>query len=237
MFSGIVEDLGVLVSATPRGAGRTLVIRTRLPVDTASDLRGEGTRPGLRLGDSVAVNGACLTVEALSRPDQFTVSCGRETLERTTLGRARPGDRLHLERALRLGDRLDGHLVSGHVDGIGSVLSVEHQQESIVVWVEVPAELASFVAEKGSICLDGTSLTVNEVRQRALRVNLIPYTADATTLASRRPGDSLNVEVDLIARYVARLLEPVLGEPSAQAGGLTREKLAALGFIPTRQER
>ncbi len=234
MFSGIVEDLGVLVAATPRGAGRTLTIRTGLPVDDAARPRGEGLRPGLRLGDSVAVNGACLTVETLLPPDRFTVSCGRETLERTTLGRARPGDRLHLERALRLGDRLDGHLVSGHVDGLGEILSVERSQESVIVWVEVPAELAPFVAEKGSICLDGVSLTVNEVKGRALRVNLIPYTADATTLAGRHPGDNLNVEVDLIARYLARLLEPRLGE--ARAGGLTRERLEALGFAP-RQER
>lgn len=237
MFSGIVMDLGTLVSVTPRGAGCRLVIRTGLPVDDNTRPRGEDVNSGLRLGDSVAVNGACLTVEDLSPPDRFTVSCGRETLERTTLGRARVGDRLHLERALRLGDRLDGHLVSGHVDGLGEILRVERQQESIVVWVEVPAELAPYVAEKGSICLDGVSLTVNEVRGRSLRVNLIPYTSDATTLAGRHPGDSLNVEVDLVARYLARLVEPMLGERGVQAGGLTRERLEALGFAPTRQER
>ena len=112
MFSGIVMDLGRLVSVTPRGAGSTLLIETGFPVDDGSRARGQDAEPGLRLGDSVAVMGACLTVEALHPPRRFTVSCGRETLERTTLGAVRPGDRLHLERALRLGDRLDGHMVS-----------------------------------------------------------------------------------------------------------------------------
>lgn len=231
MFSGIVMDLGRLVSVTPRGAGSTLLIETGFPVDDGHRARGQDAEPGLRLGDSVAVLGACLTVEALHPPHRFTVSCGRETLERTTLGAVRPGDRLHLERALRLGDRLDGHMVSGHVDGVGEILSVQRAQESVVVWVSVPRELSRYVVEKGSICLDGVSLTVNEVHDNRLRVNLIPYTADATTLAARVPGDRLNVEVDLVARYLERLL----GDRTS--GGLSRERLEALGFAAPSKER
>lgn len=233
MFSGIVEDLGTLVAATPRGAGRVLVIRSSLPVDDPARPRGEGARPGLRLGDSVAVLGACLTVEETRPPDTFTVSCGRETMERTTLGARRPGDRLHLERALRLGDRLDGHLVSGHVDGVAEVVERRNEAESVVLWARLPQELTRYVAVKGSICLDGVSLTVNEVDGALFRVNLIPYTARATTLATLRAGDRLNVEVDLIARYLERLL----GDSSTTTSGLTRERLVALGFAATEKER
>lgn len=232
MFSGIIEDLGTLISVSPRGNGRSFVLRTALSVDEPTRPRGEGERPGLRLGDSVAVNGACLTVEACMPPDQVRFAVGFETLERTTLGALRPGARVHLERALRLGDRLDGHLVSGHVDGVAEVRSVERIQESVVMWAAVPDGLARYVAEKGSICLDGVSLTVNEVSGASFRVNLVPFTADHTTLASHRPGDRVNVEVDLLARYLERLL-------GAQQGhaGLSRERLEALGFVSPRSSK
>lgn len=229
MFSGIIEDLGALVSVTPRGNGRTLVIRTALRIDPPQLARGEGVNPGVRLGDSIAVNGACLTVEEAHPPDTFTVAVGRETIERTTIGLKRPGDRLHLERALRVGDRLDGHLVSGHVDGVGEVIDAQRSQESVVVWVRVPDPLSRYVAVKGSICLDGVSLTVNEVRGSDLRVNLIPFTADHTSLAGLRGGDRLNVEVDLLARYLERLLGG--NHPT----GLTRERLVSLGFVDPKE--
>lgn len=230
MFSGIIEDLGTLVSVQPRGNGRTLVIRTGLTVDDPSRLRGEGLRPGVRLGDSIAVNGACLTVEEAQPPDRFTVAVGLETLERTTIGLKRPGDRLHLERALRVGDRLDGHLVSGHVDGVAEVVELYRSQESVIVWLRLPAGLSRYVAEKGSICLEGVSLTVNEVRGADFRVNLIPFTADHTSLAGLRPGDRLNVEVDLLARYLERLL----GDRTPHTG-LTRERLVSLGFVDPKE--
>lgn len=217
MFSGIVADLGRVVSVAPRGAGRTLVIRSALR--------------GLKLGDSVATMGACLTVEALEPPDRFTVAIGRETIERTTLGALREGSPVHLEQALRLGDRLDGHMVSGHVDGVAAVLSMVQQAESWVLWIEVPGSLSRYVAEKGSICIDGVSLTVNEVRGAALRVNIVPFTAEHTALASLRAGDRVNVEVDLIARYLERLIG------AGDSGGLTRERLEALGFATPARER
>ena len=220
MFSGIIEDLGTLIGSEPRGNGRTLVVRCGLPIGG-----GDGA---VKLGDSIAVDGACLTVESMRPPDTFTVAAGRETLERTTLGAARPGDRLHLERALRLGDRLDGHLVSGHVDGVGVVRSSRADTESVVVWVEAPPELTRYIAEKGSVCLNGVSLTVNEVEGAALRVNLIPFTADVTRLAALRVGDRVNIEVDLIARYLERLLGA--RGSAGSSGGLTLDKLAAYGF-------
>ena len=229
MFSGIIEDLGTLVSVTPRGAGRTLVIRTALRIDPPHLSRGEGVNPGVRLGDSIAVNGACLTVEEAQPPDTFTVAVGRETLELTTIGLKRPGDRLHLERALRVGDRLDGHLVSGHVDGVGEVVEARRSQESVIVWVRVPDPLSRYVSVKGSICLDGVSLTVNEVRGSDLRVNLIPFTADHTSVAALRVGDRVNVEVDLLARYLERLLG------GHTQPGLTRERLVSLGFVDPKE--
>ena len=231
MFSGIVEDLGLVLSVSPRGAGRTLVLQTRLPIDPPGSARGGGPERGLRLGDSVAVCGACLTVEALDGSDRFTVACGRETLERTTLGGLKARDRVHLERALRLGDRLDGHLVSGHVDGVGEVLQAERQQESVVVWIAPPPALARYIAVKGSICVDGVSLTVNELAGDAFRINLIPYTTNVTLLASYRAGHRVNLEVDLLARYVERLVGGV-------GGGLTVDRLVALGFAaPSKEHR
>ena len=235
MFSGIIEDLGTLVSTVPRGNGRTLVIRTAMPVDDPSRLRGaaalgDGVRPGIRLGDSIAVNGTCLTVEEARPPDHFTVAVGIETLERTTIGQKRAGDRLHLERALRVGDRLDGHIVSGHVDGVAEIVELRRDHESVIVWLALPEDLSRYVAEKGSICLEGVSLTVNEVRHHTCRVNLIPFTADHTSLAGLRTGDRLNVEVDLLARYLERLM----GDRVPKSG-LTRERLVSLGFMDPKE--
>jgi riboflavin synthase len=141
------------------------------------------------------------------------------------------GARLHLERALRLGDRLDGHLVAGHVDGVGRVVSLAKAQESWVLWVEAPEALSRYVAEKGSIAIDGVSLTVNEVDGARFRVNIIPYTAVETRLGLLRPGDRVNLEADLIARYLERLLA---GRADAPAASLTADRLVALGFGPTR---
>ncbi len=232
MFSGIIEDTGVLVGVRPQGAGRMLEIETRLPVAPAGAAGvGRPDRERIGLGDSIAVLGACLTVEAVSPPNRFTVVAGAETVERTVIGALQPGARLHLERALRLGDRLDGHLVAGHVDGVGRVVSLAKAQESWVLWVEAPEALSRYVAEKGSIAIDGVSLTVNEVDGARFRVNIIPYTAVETRLGLLRPGDRVNLEADLIARYLERLLA---GRTDAPAASLTADRLVALGFGPTR---
>lgn len=240
MFSGIIEDTGTLVAIGPRGNGRSLEIQTSLPFSREKGAEAGGA-PGerMKLGDSIAVMGACLTVESFSpegeRGGRFTVAAGAETLARTTLGGWRVGDRLHLERALRLGDRLDGHLVSGHVDGIGRLRSVVTARESIVAWVELPAGLARYVAEKGSICIDGISLTVNELGAdgQSFRVNLIPFTATRTAVGSWRDGQAVNLEVDLLARYLERLVQPGSHGPGGpEEARLSLERMQALGFGP-----
>lgn len=212
MFTGLVEDVGTIVAVASQGHGLAITIRTALPMAEVA------------LGDSIAVDGACLTVESKG-PDRFVAVAGRETLERTTLRRAAPGTTVHLERALRLGDRLGGHLVQGHVDGVGRVVRVEPASESLVLWIEVPHELARYVAPKGSITVDGVSLTVNEVDTARFRVNIVPHTARVTRLGAVSPGTPVNLEVDMLAKYVERLLGvPPPGE------GLTLDKLARSGF-------
>ncbi|MBS0398768.1 MAG: riboflavin synthase, partial [Proteobacteria bacterium] len=159
----------------------------------------------IRIGDSISVQGVCLTV--VEREDQrFEADVSRETLLRTTLSRLGPGDPVNLEPALRAGDALGGHLVSGHVDGIGRLVSMHADARSRRMEFELPKELMRFVAAKGSICLDGVSLTVNSVQERRFDVNIIPHTLAVTSLGSRGVDDQVNVEIDLIARYLDRLL-------------------------------
>ena len=226
MFSGIIESIGTVVMVSPRGNGRTLVIRSDLPVAPAGEAGvGRPDRERVGLGDSIACNGVCLTVEAVAPPDRFTVAAGAETIARTTAGSLRVGDTVHLERALRLGDRLDGHLVAGHVDGLGVVHGIERARESVVIDVDAPSDLVRYLAEKGSITIDGVSLTVNAVSGRRFRVGVVPYTADETRLGALRAGSKVNLEVDLIARYVERLLEPTPDDR-----GLSAARMRALGY-------
>jgi riboflavin synthase len=194
MFTGIVEETGRVVRAEPARGGRALAVEARAVIE------------GMRPGDSVAVNGCCLTATAVG-PDRFDVEMVPETLARTTLGRLRVGDRVNLERALRAGDRFGGHFVQGHVDGVGTVVACEPEGNGRRLFVELPGGLLPYVAEKGSIALDGTSLTVAGVSGPRVEVALIPHTLAVTVAGTYRPGDALNVEVDLIARYVARLVQ------------------------------
>ena len=216
MFSGIVADLGTIVERSARGNGCTLLIETQFPV---------GGEDGIQLGDSIACSGVCLTAESLQPPNRFTVAAGKETLDCTTFGALQAGDRLHLERALQVNARLDGHIVSGHVDGVGSVVSTTSEKESWVVWIEAPDALARYIAKKGSMTVDGVSLTVNEVDGARFRVNIIPYTAEHTTLCSHPPGGKVNLEVDLIARYLERMLgvDNPVSEGMSRAQALVRQ--------------
>ena len=193
MFTGIVTDVG-RVRAAAEAAGGGL----RLEIGTAYDTRE------IALGASIACSGPCLTVVDKG-PGWFAVDVSRETAERTTLGDWRAGSGVNLERALGLGDELGGHLVTGHVDGVAVVDSVEPEGESHRLTVRCPAALSRFVASKGSVALDGVSLTVNEVSGDAFGVNLIPHTLARTTFGDCAAGRRLNLEVDLIARYLARL--------------------------------
>lgn len=192
MFTGIITDLGTVNSVT--GAGDR-----RLEIQTKFDLTS------VPIGASIACNGICLTVIETGA-DWFAVQASEETLSKTSARDWAAGRRLNLERALRLGDELGGHIVSGHVDGVATIVSIQPENESLRFTFEVPADLAKFVAPKGSVALDGVSLTVNEVEGARFGVNIIPHTQTETTFGHYQPGDPVNMEIDMLARYVARLL-------------------------------
>ncbi len=196
MFTGIVMAAGRVVAAEDRGG------------DVEIGVEGPGAviQP-LRVGDSIAVSGVCLTVTRRGA-DSFYADVSRETLDKTTLGRLRAGSRVNLEPCLRAGDPLGGHLVSGHVDAVGELVEVRQDARSWRMRFALPAALARFVAAKGSICVDGVSLTVNEAGARTFDVNVIPHTHQATTLGERVAGDAVNIEIDVIARYLDRLTNP-----------------------------
>jgi riboflavin synthase len=194
MFTGIIQAVGRIARLEPRGGD------VRLTVDTSGLDMAD-----VALGDSIAVSGVCLTVIDFDAAS-FAADVSNETLSHTTLGKHKACDPVNLEKALRLADRLGGHLVSGHVDGTGKVVSVLPDGRSQRWTFEVPADLARYIAHKGSVCIDGTSLTVNEVAGNRFGVNLIPHTVAHTAFSARRPGDAVNIEVDVVARYVERLL-------------------------------
>ena len=194
MFSGIIHMVGVVAQLRAQNGD------ARLTIDA-----GNFDLADVALGDSIAVSGVCLTVVDIDAVSlAFDVSV--ETLSCTTLGALKSGDGVNLERALRMADRLDGHLVSGHVDGVGRVIGVESEARSQRWTFEVPGELTKYITSKGSICVDGVSLTVNEVDRVRFGVNLIPHTIAVTTFKDKHAGAAVNIEVDLIARYVERLL-------------------------------
>jgi len=217
MFTGIIAAVGAITTLQPRGGD------VRLRIATGKlDLRD------VQLGDSIAVSGVCLTAVELSN-DGFWADASRETLERTLLGEAQPGTRVNLEKALTPTTRLGGHLVSGHVDGIGAVTEWRPDGRSWRLRIQAPDALARYIAEKGSIGVDGVSLTVNRVDGAAFELNIVPHTLAETTLADFNTGRRVNLEVDLIARYLERLL---LGDRAAQPGnsGLTEALLREHGF-------
>jgi len=198
MFTGIVQAIGRVSACEPRNGDLRLVV----------DATGLGARVAasrLAVGESIAVSGACLTVVEFDGA-RFTADVSRETLALTTLGRLHAGDAVNLEAALRAGDPLGGHLMSGHVDGTAQVIALHPDARSLRVEIEVPEALARYLAPKGSVALDGVSLTVNEVAGRRCGVNLIPQTVQVTTFGDLAAGQALNLEVDQVARYLERLL-------------------------------
>lgn len=202
MFTGIIESIGQLVSSEERGGDRRMIFKV-----------GSMQLDDVRTGDSIAVAGVCLTALDISA-DSFAADVSLETLRLTTLGNLGSGEPVNLEKALRLSDRLGGHLVSGHIDGLGRVVDIQADARSQRWTFEVPAMLARYIASKGSICIDGVSLTVNEVDGLRFGVNLIPHTQQVTTFAQRRIADAVNIEVDRMARYAERLADPALREPA-----------------------
>ena len=196
MFTGIVEARGVLLSRGATASGSRLVLRTLPPLGP------------FRLGESIAVDGCCHTVVGHSGNDTFEVDLGPETLAATTLGSADVGDEVNLERALALGDRLGGHLVTGHVDGVGHLLTRESVGDAVLMRFAAPATVHRYLVPKGSIAVTGVSLTINRVTPDGFEVGLIPHTLTATTLGARQPGDAVNLEADLIGKYVERMVAP-----------------------------
>ena len=217
MFTGIVQAIGTIEALRPQGGDVRLTIHTgKLDLDDVA------------LGDSIAVNGVCLTVVELTGHG-FVADVSRETLSLTSLGELAPGSPVNLEKALTLASRLGGHLVSGHVDGLGEVVARREDARSVRFTIEAPAELARYIAHKGSITVDGTSLTVNGVEGARFHLNIVPHTLQETIMSGYRPGTRVNLEVDLVARYLERLL---LGERAAEPQAtLDLEKLQAAGFL------
>ncbi|MDB6060095.1 MAG: riboflavin synthase [Verrucomicrobiaceae bacterium] len=216
MFTGIIEAMGRVVALQPRSGDLRVHIAT-----------GELDLNGVTIGDSIATNGVCLTVVELPG-DGYWADVSRETIAFTTVEQWHVGDSVNLERALTPESRLGGHIVSGHVDGIGEVVARSEDARSIRLTVRAPATLAKYIAHKGSICVDGISLTVNAVNGADFELNIIPHTARVTVIGNYRVGTRVNLEVDVVARYIERLL---LGEKAAQgSGGITQAFLAENGF-------
>jgi len=217
MFTGIIEEMGVAKEAarTLKGCGVTILAKAVLD--------------GLKVGDSMTVNGVCLTVVGCDG-HEMKADISPETLKVTTLGTLKAGDPVNLERAMRLGDRLGGHLVTGHVDGVGAIRSRVQEADALQIVIEAPGDILRYCVPKGSVTVDGISLTVNDVTDRGFRVTIIPHTAKATTLGIKQVGDAVNLETDLIGRYVERLF------PGFQAGSrpeikIDRDYLQKRGLI------
>jgi riboflavin synthase len=204
VFSGIIEDLGTVRSLKPTDKGALITIGTRLPAAR------------IKVGDSIACNGACLTVVAKGR-GTLSMDVSAETLRRTALGALKPADPINLERSLTLGTLLNGHLVSGHVDGVGRIVATRPEGDSCLFTFEVAPEQARYLVEKGSVAVDGISLTVFGVKGRRFTCALIPHTLKMTTLGRKRPGDAVNIESDLLAKYIERFVSQRNGGRGAKA--------------------
>ncbi|SEK53329.1 riboflavin synthase alpha chain [Colwellia chukchiensis] len=218
MFTGIIEAVGRLRAINSSAGG------ARVTIDTASlDLSD------VKLGDSIATNGICLTVVTLGH-DSFSADVSSETLARTGLGHYQIGDSVNLEKAMLPSTRFGGHMVSGHVDAVSAITRIEHQGNSIDYWLNMPTELAPYIAEKGSITIDGTSLTVNSLSADQFRLTIVPHTTEQTIIKNYQVGTKVNLEVDLIARYIERLLTKQSPDASVESG-VTQALLARNGFI------
>ena len=212
MFTGIVEDRGKILRADARGQGKRLMVR--VPAHLTD----------LHLGDSINVNGTCLTVVEKTG-DNVAVDVSSETLEKTTFREVREGDEVNLERAMKLSDRLGGHLVTGHVDGVGTLVERRSERDFVHLRIQIPKSVSRYVVTKGSIAIDGISLTVNACGRDEIEIILIPYTLEKTTLIGKRMGDRLNLETDILGKYVEKLME------GRESGKVTSSFLREHGFI------
>ena len=219
MFTGIIEALGTLRKIERKGDDIRLTVAS-----------GKLDLADVKLGDSIATNGVCLTVvECLA--DGYVADVSAETVSLTGFSRYQPGQRVNLEKAVTATTRLGGHMVSGHVDGLATIEQCAYRGKALEFWLSAPAALSRYIAHKGSITIDGVSLTVNEVDGVRFRLTIVPHTADETTLINLKAGDTVNVEVDLIARYLERLMQPESNHSDFHSSGVTMELLAKSGFM------
>lgn len=216
MFTGIIEEIGVLRSSKHGSDSAQLVIEAEKVLQDS------------QVGDSIAVNGVCLTAVSFDNR-QFTADVMAETLAKTNLGLLHSGDKVNLERALRLGDRLGGHMVSGHIDGIGTIIKQERLDIATLVTIRAPREIMRYLIKKGSVAIDGTSLTVVDLETEHFRVSLIPHTAHATVLGLKRVGATVNLEADIIGKYIEKLAGPK--EEARQESRLNMSFLTEHGFL------
>ena len=217
MFTGLVEGVGQITELTPLGSGFLIRIKTSFNLE------------GTKVGDSIAVDGVCLTVVQLE-PQAFRAQLSPETISRTTFKLKKVGDLVNLERALKLGDRLGGHLVTGHVDGVGAIKRIAKMGDYTLIEISIPKDLIQYMVPKGSIAVDGISLTINEVLEDAIRLMIIPHTLAVTTLGVKKVGDLVNLEVDVIAKMVHRFLKPYLSKVEEEKNLLTFGFLKEHGF-------
>lgn len=216
MFTGIIEDVGLIEALVPSGEDIRLSIKTnKLDMSDVS------------LGDSIANNGVCLTVVAMSK-NGFSADVSHETIKRTGFANYQAGSKVNLEKAMQANSRLGGHIVSGHVDGVGEVLSIAPVGRYVEIWVKAPDELAKYLAEKGSVTVDGVSLTVNQVDGAKFLLTLIPHSLQETIIGGYKVGTKVNLEVDVIARYIERL---ILGDKAAYSSSDTDKKDISMAFL------
>ena len=213
MFTGIVEEIGTIISALKGARSASLIIKAALVCED------------IKLGDSIAVNGVCLTAKDFG-PNTFSADVMNETIERSGLGALSVGSRVNLERAMMANGRFGGHIVSGHIDGIGRILKKENDGNAVWITVTAPESIMKYIVEKGSIAIDGVSLTIAKVSKNSFAVSVIPHTGTATILLDKRPGDSVNLENDIVGKYIERFCQI----NKKRDGGITYEFLAETGF-------
>lgn len=221
MFTGIIESFGTIKRIESSGEGKVLHIGCDLDLSES------------KIGDSIAVNGACLTAVSLEK-HVFKVDMAPETVERTTFKSLTTGSRVNIERALKLSDRIDGHLVSGHIDGTGIISSMVRKSNAVIIKIDVPSILAADMIEKGSVAIEGISLTINQCSDKDFQVSIIPHTADITTIGLKRVGDEVNIETDMIGKYVKKILRGSVSKNDALLKGekdISMELLARNGFL------
>ena len=221
MFTGIIEGLGTISEICPAGQGKRLTVEADFILDQT------------KVGDSIAVNGACLTVVKIGGK-RFETDLSPETLGVSTFGKAKLGDRVNLERAMRFSDRIDGHLVSGHIDGLGIIKKREKLGNTVMLTIEVPDALSRYLIHKGSVAVDGISLTINACESKSFSVQIIPHTAGVTTIRRKQHGDPVNIETDMIGKYVERFVRGAAAykrEKTSESSGIDLEFLAKSGFL------